>query len=1257
MKPIRSFLAVAALAACFALSVPAFAAPVSPEVAADLAKGYAAYTGGALLDGRVAAPAGAPRAVTAEVGGEEVVLAWAFDMAPQGWILVAGDDRMAPVVGFSAEGALGDALWDSVSPPYHFVRGMLLDQWEAAIGPVEPVAPAAPDVDSASDGGEAGRSAVAAANGRVWSKYLAASVVPKDDDGEPSLPASPPSSVADLRVAALLGDIAWSQSGSGENHYTPNGYVCGCVQTALGQIMYHHRWPQAGIGRISGTIRVSSGGSVSIQAATTRGGDGNGGPYRWDLMTPGPTSTSANPAQAEARGALLSDLGILNGANYSANGTGANQSESVITGPLKYANAVAWDPRMGRIEDSFCCDFDAGYPISAASSTHQVVFDGYGYEDGVLYFHVNLGWGPSYNGWYLKTDWRGHSLGSAIINIFPDKTGEIVSGRVLQPDGTPFVSGAVVTVRAANGSTIGTATSNDRGIWAVAGVPSSTTVSVTAAASGRSFGTVSVDVGRTDSASVTCGNRWGVDLVAYDASRGNVRGRVTSATGLPVAGIRIATGDGLHSATTDADGLYFFFPSAGWSGTVAPAPGQGALAATPASHDVPPLAAGDFAVCDFTVSSRIYVKEGATGSGSSWADATGSLPDALAAAGNDFEVWVAAGTYRPTSGTARGVPFSIPANVKVYGGFAGGETSVDDRDWIENRTVLSGEIGSASSRTDNSAVLVRGAPGALLDGFVIRDAYSSSSESASTFGLAAGAFAVVSSPANSSDYDPFTFFVDHCRITDNTHVCPIVSGGASLRGAIVDGNACTGAEFARGGRFSFCTVIGNSGAAFNSSAKDSYGLWTRFHNCYFSNPGFASSTVYSYHDKTSEIFSYNIHATSERNKIYEAATHDHSRKFEAVALSSDERTLYRPPTNSVAVNYSYTLGASGQGWATLSGATDFGGRPRKIGTACDCGAWELPVQTDTTPLGSLRLVTVGETAATLAWEFFGQPSGTLPTDVILNVGTNKNFYQSQSVVYNMKVASGISAATSATYELSGLLPDTDYLAKIRFMGDWTRGGRDWTTPLLSFRTGLGSAPFVASLTASGIGSDRATVRIPLVSVGAGSTYAVVRLQLSRTSDFAVLLEDREVPFDEPGSRDEVLSGLDSDTTYFVRAIALASNGLSYTTDFIDFSTVYVPWKKPVLATLEDGGHVPLAFGKDASNNPTFEVTIKNAAKDAYYTVYASDTVDGTYAAVTSAKAAADGLMTLSIPAPSSKPARFVRIGVGEGAVPAGTALP
>ena len=108
----------------------------------------------------------------------------------------------------------------------------------------------------------------------------------------------------------------------------------------------------------------------------------------------------------------------------------------------------------------------------------------------------------------------------------------------------------------------------------------------------------------------------------------------------------------------------------------------------------------------------------------------------------------------------------------------------------------------------------------------------------------------------------------------------------------------------------------------------------------------------------------------------------------------------------------------------------------------------------------------------------------------------------------------------------------------------------------------------------------------------------------------------------------------------------------------DFKATYAGgFAAPVLSTLADGGHVPLSFGKDGSNNPTFEITIKNAVKDAWYTVYAADSVDGAYKAVTSVKASADGLMTLSIPAPSSKPTRFVRVGVGDAAVPANTVAP
>lgn len=75
--------------------------------------------------------------------------------------------------------------------------------------------------------------------------------------------------------------------------------------------------------------------------------------------------------------------------------------------------------------------------------------------------------------------------------------------------------------------------------------------------------------------------------------------------------------------------------------------------------------------------SRIrYVKEGGTGDGSSWTNASGDLQkmiDELANNGQAGEVWVAAGTYTPQSqlisGTAYSASFRMRDGISVYGGF------------------------------------------------------------------------------------------------------------------------------------------------------------------------------------------------------------------------------------------------------------------------------------------------------------------------------------------------------------------------------------------------------------------------------------------------------------------------------------------------------------------------------------------------------------------------------------------------------------
>jgi predicted outer membrane repeat protein len=130
----------------------------------------------------------------------------------------------------------------------------------------------------------------------------------------------------------------------------------------------------------------------------------------------------------------------------------------------------------------------------------------------------------------------------------------------------------------------------------------------------------------------------------------------------------------------------------------------------------------------------IYVDSSASGAdnGSSWADAYTDLQSALLSApAAGTQVWVAAGTYYPVSNPSnpptesdKSATFQLLNDVGVYGGFAGTEGALDERDPGVNVTILSGDIGVPSNSNDNIFHVVTSSgtdSTAVLDGFTITE--------------------------------------------------------------------------------------------------------------------------------------------------------------------------------------------------------------------------------------------------------------------------------------------------------------------------------------------------------------------------------------------------------------------------------------------------------------------------------------------------------------------------------------------------------
>ena len=302
-----------------------------------------------------------------------------------GYIIVSGDDKAVPVLGFSDEGSFdinnipdGLQYWLEVySQEMQYLRS-------------NPNA-------------------------------LAASIRPKRS----------------VSVRPLL-TCNWSQSEPYNNlcpTYIEDGITyhaaTGCVATAAAQIMYYHRWPITGTGSHSYVCDVNHSGEQTLSA------DFGSTTYDWDNMLDS-YDGSYTDTQANAVATLMSHVGISCDMGY---GRGSGAWDYAMVEALRnyfgYNKGMICKRRgntpINEWEQTIMNELDNSRPVFYTGYTpngggHAFVFDGYNDEG---YFHVNWGWGGLINGYFLVTalntsdesgsfDGGFNQLQEIIIGIYPD---------------------------------------------------------------------------------------------------------------------------------------------------------------------------------------------------------------------------------------------------------------------------------------------------------------------------------------------------------------------------------------------------------------------------------------------------------------------------------------------------------------------------------------------------------------------------------------------------------------------------------------------------------------------------------------------------------------------------------------------------------------------------------------------------------------------------------------------------------------------
>ncbi len=284
-----------------------------------------------------------------------VTTMYIINFDPEGWILIAADDKIDPILGFNFKGAFN---LDYNSSP-------LIDEWMNKYFE---------NIVSAKDN-------LSLKRNQLWNGYYGLK------------------STNLVNVEPLI-NVTWDQDAPfnqfcPESSSGPGGHVyVGCVAVAMAQAMSVYKFPTLGIG--TKTYTENDYGKISLQFDQV--------PLKWDSMS----NTSGDKFNAW----LLYNCAVSVGMDFSPDGSGAYtfRIPNALRTYFKYHNGVKSITRSGTVNDwiqILVGELAEGRPIIYGGDA-QDNEPGHAFNiDGVIdskYFHLNWGWSGFFNGYYTITN-------------------------------------------------------------------------------------------------------------------------------------------------------------------------------------------------------------------------------------------------------------------------------------------------------------------------------------------------------------------------------------------------------------------------------------------------------------------------------------------------------------------------------------------------------------------------------------------------------------------------------------------------------------------------------------------------------------------------------------------------------------------------------------------------------------------------------------------------------------------------------------